>query len=300
MSLEKYTPKQIATITESTTRKYLKMPDYDPVAAGNAVARLDRLNAFAQRDLGLNLEHLKITLEAHELLLQSESEDPDNDQFIGFLREQIAFSQRMATTVQNISSTSLQVTTSYQRRLQAAEQELKAVRIAEKTIESTDGFKTFSELPDGFYKGKKLERFKQADRFLTETTRDFMTEKGISNYRLDRRFTIAKFLFLRAKNMYYVLHFWPENEPEPEETPYLPHDKLVVIHYRGDLTAKHTPILVPEKKKNLEWVFIEEAYNYYNDPTATKRIFPFIGIRNVSEENIRNLLTLVVEGKGIV
>lgn len=209
MTLERYTPKQIADITKSTTKRYLDMPDYDAEAAGNAMARIDRLNEFAQRDLGLNLEHLQISLEAHEALLRTEGVDADKDPFIGFLREQIAFSQRMAVTVQDISSTSLQLT-DYQRRVQAA-------RDSKPAYIPTRHPRVSAELPDDFYKGERLERFKRIDALLASTTHLFMAEQGVTRYRLDKRFLKGDRLKLAPKDMWYALHFWDEGEEEPPE-----------------------------------------------------------------------------------
>lgn len=154
----------------------------------------------------------------------------------------------------------------------------------------------YTELPDGFYIPKQLDKYLNADGIITRTTDEFMRELS-APYTLTRNFIITNpdtpvLLGGPRKDMYYHLTIGEEDGQNKKTT--LRYNNGGVTMQSLSLHRLGIPLLVPEKKRNDHSYEVRDLINWLSSPKATHFTYPLVTLYDISSKGVRDFLTLIV------
>ncbi len=171
-------------------------------------------------------------------------------------------------------------------------QSLEEARKAEK-----GPFPTWNILPLDFYNLKQRGHFQTADAIITRTVGDFMSELGAACKlsRSFRKISIPLFPWAGSKDMWYTIKFGEVPYKDEAHINYLPGS----WGREDSLYMYGTPVLVPRDKKDNSTIEAGEAVKYLYLPEARFVSYPGIRTAQITEDEIRNLLTLIVSNPAV-
>ncbi len=177
-------------------------------------------------------------------------------------------------------------------------------RIFSAHVAESSSFPRVTQLPEGLFGLKQLERWRRAQPLIDATVDQIMADLVIANYVLETDFSDSA-KFRSRKRVDYILKYREGEAPEQwqEETSY----KEVRFYYDAGgrftpdmIGSKYVYLVVPKKHKNAGWFDLEQAAQWINHQEANTFCCASIGSNEVSQENIQKLLMIILACPALV
>lgn len=276
-----------ADATEAVVNAYSIHPEHNIEVFSAGAQTVGELRDAAEQDMGVNRETLELARVGRMRILESQGQPPEEDQWLAFIDQQLAFTRRMQGHVMQLAET-----TEYSQQVEAV------LRRQQEAIK--DKYPVYYEPPEGFYNSRQMEHYQRAKGTVNVATQDFVSETGIAPVNVWTEFRPG-----HVKRTDFVFEY-KKDEGSLEET----WERQFRVQYsaggkrmgRDGMQVNHDiPLLVSRRaarKTSNRVLTLDEAYPIFHNPVDEDVITPFITVSTITPDKVKKLLTMAAATKG--